>query len=487
MATDELTARRQRLEQLRKQGFDPYPSTIKRSHSIKEVREQFGELQKKVETITVCGRIMAIRKHGGSTFFTVRDDAHNLQVYCKRDVIGQDAYTSLETLDGGDFLEITGTLFVTHAGEQTVLAKIAPRIIAKALRPLPEKWHGLSDVETRYRKRYLDLLMNESVRVVHERRTEISSLIRKFLEERGFTEVETPILQQIPGGATAQPFMTHLNALDLDLYLRIAPELYLKRLLVGGFTKIFEIARCFRNEGIDHAHNPEFTNVELYQAYIDYRDLMRLVEELMADLVSKLTGSLEFNFEKYHLDFTPPYAVKDWMLVLEEILGETIEHMTDDSLRLVLIEHGVELETADGYGAMLDKAYKKLVRPNIIQPTFLIDHPIRLSPLAKRHKDKPNRAERFQLVLGGGIELVNGFSELNDPLDQRSRFDEQERLRQAGDKEAQRIDEDFLECLEYGMPPAAGLGLGLDRLAALLTNNHSLKEVILFPTLRPKS
>lgn len=486
MATDELNTRKQRLEQLREQGFDPYPSKIKRSHSIKETQEWFEELQKKGAAITVCGRIMAIRKHGGSTFFTVRDDAHDLQIYCKRDVIGEDAYASLETLDLGDFLEITGTLFVTQAGEHTLLAKIAPRLIAKALRPLPEKWHGLSDVETRYRKRYLDLLMNESARVIHERRAEMLSFIRKFLEERGFIEVETPVLQQIPGGAAARPFATHLNALDLNLYLRIAPELYLKRLLVGGFTKIFEIARCFRNEGMDHAHNPEFTQIELYQAYADYRDLMRLVEELMADLISKLTGSLEFNFEKYHLDFTPPYAIKDWTQALEEILGETIEHMTDDSLRLMLIERGVELENTDGYGAMLDKAYKKLVRPNIIQPTFLIDHPIRLSPLAKRHEDKPNRAERFQLVLGGGIELVNGFSELNDPLDQRVRFDEQERLRQAGDEEAQRTDDDFLECLEYGMPPAAGLGLGVDRLAALLTNNHSLKEVILFPTMRPK-
>ena len=486
MPTDELAMRRQRLKELMDRGIDPYPSNVLRTHSIKAVQEKFEELQKSKDRLTICGRVMAIRKHGGSTFLTVRDDGHDLQVYLKKDVIGQDGYNIIKEFDSGDFVEVTGALFLTHKGERSILSQTAPRIIAKTLRPLPEKWHGLSDVETRYRKRYLDLLMNNNVRTVNECRSEILRLTREYLYGQDFIEVETPVLQPIPGGATARPFVTHLNVLDLDLYLRVAPELYLKRLLVGGFTKIFEAAKCFRNEGMDHAHNPEFTQIELYQAYTNYRGLMSLVEDLLGFLVTKIFDSYEFKFEQKVIDFTPPIMVKDWTSLLEECLGESIAGMTDKSLRALFLKKGIELGNTRGRGAMLDQAYKKFVRPTIVQPTFLINHPVSLSPLAKRRAENPEQTERFQLVVGSGIELVNGFSELNDPIDQRARFEEQERWREAGDDEAQRLDDDFLEALEYGMPPAAGLGIGIDRLAALLTNSHSLKEVIFFPTMRPK-
>lgn len=478
--------RRQRLEQLRGQGIDPYPSSVSRTHSIKALGEQFEELQKSKGRIIICGRIMTVRKHGGSTFLTIRDDGRDIQVYLKKDVIGQDGYNIIKELDLGDFVEVAGTLFITHKGERSILSQIAPRIIVKTLRPLPEKWHGLSDVETRYRKRYLDLLMNSSVRINNECRSEILRLMREYLHRQDFIEVETPVLQPIPGGATARPFMTHLNVLDLDLYLRVAPELYLKRLLVGGFNKVFEVARCFRNEGMDHAHNPEFTQIELYQAYTNYRGLMRLVEDLMGFLVTKVFRSYEFKFEQEVIDFTPPIAVKDWMSLLKECMGESIADLSDEALRALLLRKGVELDDTIGRGMMLDQAYKKFVRPKIVQPTFLINHPVSLSPLAKRRAENSEQVERFQLVVGNGLELVNGFSELNDPIDQRVRMEEQERLREAGDDEAQRIDDDFLEALEYGMPPAAGLGIGIDRLAALLTNSHSLKEVIYFPTMKPK-
>ena len=486
MPLDEITARRQRLADIRKQGIDPYPSSARRTHEVREVLEEFENLLEKKAKIIICGRAMTIRRHGGATFITVRDNGYNLQVYCKRDIVGSADYKLIGEYDLGDFLEIAGTLFVTHKGESTLLADGPLRLLAKALRPLPEKWHGLSDVETRYRKRYLDLLMNSETRIIQLARSNIIKALRDYLDSQGFIEVETPILQSIPGGASARPFITHLNALDIDLYLRVAPELYLKRLLIGGFTKIYEVARCFRNEGIDHAHNPEFTQIELYQAYVDYSYLMNLVEELMSALIMKISGKLELTYDGQLINFKRPYAVMEWLPTLEKAMGETIGPLSDDKLRILFIENGIEIEEFDSRGTMLDKAYKKFVRPFIVQPTFLINHPVCLSPLAKRSGNNSDSAERFQLVVGGGVELVNGFSELNDPIDQRSRLEEQERLRQAGDEEAQRIDDDFLEALEYGMPPAAGLGMGIDRLAALLTGNHSLKEVIMFPTMRPK-
>ena len=482
---DELQVRRERLIALRARAIDPYPSITQRTHTIEHVAAQFTDLASRRVIVTIAGRVRAIRRHGGAAFVPVADGTGSLQLYFTKDHLGEKVFELLEYLDTGDFIEASGTLFVTKRGERSLLAS-SFSMLAKSLRPLPEKWHGLVDVEIRYRKRYLDLLANEAVRSNALRRTVIMKTLRSFLDERGFVEVETPMLQAIPGGATARPFITHLNALNIDLYLRVAPELYLKRLLVGGLPKIYEVGRCFRNEGIDHAHNPEFTQVEIYEAYVDYEQLRQRLEELLTVVVLATTGSLAVPYEGQTIDFTPPYTVNDWVEVLETALGYRIEGLDDESLRQQLIKSGVSLEKTDGRGAMLDLAYKKFVRPHLMQPTFLIDHPLCLSPLAKRHRSKADRAERFQLVLGGGVELMNGFSELNDPIDQAGRFWQQERLRRAGDEEAQWFDQDYIEALEHGMPPAAGVGIGLDRLTAVLTNNHSLKEVILFPTLRPK-
>lgn len=483
---DELVVRQESLTQLRQSGVDPYPASSTRTHSLAMALAEFDALVEKKKSITVAGRIMAIREHGGATFVVLFDGTESLQMYIKRDEVGAEAYALLERVNIGDFLESTGTMFVTHRGQRTLLVA-QYRLLVKSLRPLPEKWHGLSDVELRYRKRYLDLLVNHEVFATAKKRSAMMRALRQYLDEAGYMEVDTPVLQTLAGGATARPFQTHLNALDIDLYLRVAPELYLKRLLVAGFPKIYEIARCFRNEGMDHAHNPEFTQIELYLAYADYRELMVVVEAMLTHVVSATLGTLEVEFNGRTINFAAPYKVQDWVETLEHAIGYPVEYLTDEQMREKFLESGVDLAPSDGRGAMYDAAYKKFVRPHIVEPTFLIDHPISLSPLAKRHVDRPNRAQRFHLVAGGGMELVNGFSELNDPLDQRERLMEQERLRAAGDDEAQRLDEDFLEALEHGMPPTAGLGMGLDRLAALLTGNHSLKEVILFPTLRPKA
>ena len=482
---DEISIRRDRLKILHDLKINPYPSQSARTHDIAEILAKFNDFVSGQE-VCLAGRIMARRSHGGSTFLDLYDGSGKIQVYIKRDEVGEEAYKNLEYLDVGDFVEAIGGAFQTKKGEKSVLAKEALKLLTKTLRPLPEKWHGLNDIEIRYRKRYLDLLVNEPVKLTTLARTEIIKFIRNYFNEAGFIEVETPILQVLPGGATARPFKTHHNVLDMDLYLRVAPELYLKRLLIAGLPRVYEIAKCFRNEGIDHAHNPEFTQIELYEAYADYESLMKRLETFLSSLVLKVHGSLDVRVGKQTLDFTPPYPRLDWSDTLDQAMGEKISEIDDDHLRTKLAQNGIEVLPHEGRGAMLDGAFKKLVRPKIIQPTFLIDHPIELSPLAKKHRTKPDRVERFQLVLAEGVELMNGFSELNDPIDQRSRFEYQEKLRLAGDEEAHRIDNDFLEALEYGMPPAAGVGIGVDRLVAILTNNHNLKEVILFPTLRPK-
>lgn len=477
--------RRQALIDLRRQGINPYPAKTERTHGIDIVLSQFATLSEEKKKVTLAGRVMALRQHGGATFAVLFDGTASMQIYIKKDEVGEESYALLESINIGDFVEASGILFQTHRGERTLLVDNY-QMIAKTLRSLPEKWHGLQDVEQRYRKRYLDLLVNESVFANAKKRSAMMTSLRQYLDGAGYIEVDTPVLQTLAGGATARPFVTHLNAIDIDLYLRVAPELYLKRLLVAGFPKIYEIARCFRNEGMDHAHNPEFTQIELYLAYADYRQLMGVVEEMLTHVIFATLGSLELTIDGRVIDFSAPYKVQDWVEALDNAIGYPVENLTDDEMREKFTESGVELLPSEGRGAMYDAAYKKFVRPHIVEPTFLIDHPICLSPLAKRHVDRPNRAQRFHLVVGGGVELVNGFSELNDPIDQRERFMEQEHLRAVGDDEAQRLDEDFLEALEHGMPPTAGLGMGLDRLAALLTGNHSLKEVILFPTLRPK-
>lgn len=437
MAVSEIKKTRlKKLARLKKSGIDPYPVQSRKTHSVEDALADFDKLCQLKTKATLLGRITAVREHGGSAFIHFEDGTGKIQAYFKKDKLEKKYRFFLDYFDVGDFIEITGALFATKKGEKTVEVSDF-RMLAKSLLPLPEKWHGLQDVEERFRKRYLDLLMNPEVRKKFRLRSKIIAELRHILNGRGFLEVETPILQPIPGGALAKPFKTHLNALKMDLYLRISPELYLKRLLVGGFEKIYEIGRCFRNEGMDKHHNPDFSMLELYWAYQDRDGLMDFVESFVSDLVQRIKGSQQFSYEGKKIDCAPPWkrvGFKD-----------------------------IDFEK--------DKA-------KIIQPTFVVDHPVEMAILAKARKDNPGQAHRFQLVVAG-IEMMNGFSELNDPVEQEKRFKEAK-------IETERKDKDFLQALQYGMPPAAGLGMGLDRLAVLLTDSHALREAILFPTMRPK-
>ncbi len=494
MPLDEAIHRRAKLEKLKELGLNPYPAKVERTHTIAAVLAYFDELERKKEAIAIVGRLRSRREHGGASFAHLEDGTGRLQLHLRKDVLGATNYENFLSLaDVGDFLEVSGTLFVTKRGERTLEAR-SFKIISKALLPLPEKWHGLSDVEIRYRKRYLDLAANPEVRALFEKRSLLLRAIREFFDMRGFLEMDTPVLQPIAGGAAAKPFITHHNALDADFFLRIAPELYLKRLLVGGFEKVYEIARCFRNEGIDHLHNPEFTQIEFYEAYADYNDHMSLVEELITHLLARLGMAATITYDKHEINLTPPYPRRSFREVMKEMAGIDIEKFMvrsrspRENIRALSAEAerlGVQIPAGSSHGKILDEIFKSLVRPKIIQPIFIVDYPIELSPLAKRKPDNPDYVERFQFLLGGGIELVNAFSELNDPVDQRERFEEQQRARKAGDEEAHELDENFIEALEVGMPPAAGCGMGIDRLSALLFNAHNIKEVILFPALRP--
>lgn len=484
---DERVIRLQRLQQLKEAGIEPYPSWNGRTHTTAEARGLFDKLAKKNALVTLAGRLRSIRNQGGSTFAHLEDGAGRMQIYLKKDAIGELTYEHFGTfIDIGDFVAVTGTLFTTKRGEQTLLVS-GWQLLTKSLETLPEKWHGLKDIELRYRKRYLDLLANPEARRVSEMRIKIVRMIRKFFDGRGFLEVDTPILQPLAGGATAEPFVTHHNALDIDLYLRIAPELYLKRLLVGGFERVYEIARCFRNEGIDPSHNPEFTQVEVYQAYATHEDLMAMMEEFFKFLFSELGVSPNFVYQGHAVDMTPPYPRKKFRELLIEYGGIDIEEFPNQkTLYAAAKKRKVEVTTKDSRAKIMDECIKTLVRPHVWNPVYMIDHPVELSPLSKEKADDPRYVERVQLLVGGGFELWNGFSELNDPIDQEKRFDEQEKMRSAGDTEAQRKDTDFISALRVGMPPAAGLGMGIDRLVGLLTDQHNIKETILFPTLKPE-
>lgn len=483
--SDQEQARRQKLEQLRSAGVDPYPARIGDRTLIGEIRLKFASLSKAARTLTIAGRVLALRLHGGSMFVDLDDGSGRIQSYLMHDALGSAYEQLVQTLDLGDFLEVKGVAFTTKRGEQSIKASQAT-IISKALRPLPEKWHGLSDVEVRYRHRELDLIANDQVRQTLVARGKITDAIRNFLTAEKFLEVETPILQPIPGGATARPFVTHHNALNADLYLRVAPELYLKRLIIGGLERVFEISRCFRNEGIDHLHNPEFTQVELYAAYTDYEWMMALTERLLHQAASAVHGASSFSYSGQIIKLPKKFPRMTFRESIIEFGGPDIETINDDkALASAAKKLGVDVAASDHRAAIIDGIFKTVVRPKILQPVFIVDHPIELSPLAKKKSD-PRYTERFQLLVAGS-ELANAFSELNDPIDQRERFKSQEALRTRGDEEAQRVDEDFLEAMEYGMPPTSGLGLGVDRLTMLLTDNHSIKEVIAFPTLKPKA
>lgn len=471
--------RLKKLANLQSFGIDAYPGKgLVGRILIREVLENFADFEQVKREIILAGRLRALRLHGALAFVTLQDVSGSLQLFFKKEELGEEVYSLFsDNLDMGDFIEAVGELFITQKGEKTLLVKKF-KILTKALNQLPDKWHGLLDVEERFRRRYLDILMNEETKKCFEARSEIIKNIRKFLEMRNFLEVETPILQTLPGGALARPFKTHLNALDVDLCLRVAPELYLKRLLVAGFEKVYELGRCFRNEGMDKSHNPDFTMLEFYWAYADYEQLMKLTEELFEFLLPEL----EIEYQGKKIDLSSPFkkiTMRD--LLLREFKID-IDKAGEKEILAELAKQNVKPE--DGKHCRAIDALFKVVRPKLIEPTFVIDHPLEMSPLAKEKTDvglKKHYAERFQLIVGG-LEIVNAYTELNDPQEQAKRLKEQVSLH----GEDIRYDQDFIEALEYGMPPAAGWGMGIDRLIMLLTNSASLREVILFPAMREK-
>ena len=487
--SDEREARLEKLEALRAAGIEPYPTISERTHTAAEALAQYDELQ--ARQITVAGRLMSIRDQGGSVFAHIEDGTGRIQVYFKKNVLGPEEFRRLKLLDPGDFIEARGTLFTTHRGEKS-LAVEGYRVLAKALRPLPAKGPGgelkLYEPETRYRKRYLDLLANrETVVPVFIARARILTAMREFLNARGFIEVETPILQPLYGGATARPFTTHHNTLDRDLYLRIASELYLKRLIAGGMERVYEIGPNFRNEGIDREHNPEFTVMEFYQAYADYEDVMRIVEEMYAYIAERVLGTTRFGYLGVPLELAPPWQRLTLREAIREHTGIDYEqYPARDELAAQMRERGYTVDERLGRGKLIDQLKDSIMRgpeAKIKGPIILYDYPQEISPLAKAKPGHPGVAERFQ-AYAGGLELCNCFTELNSPLEQRARFEEQARLRARGDEEAQVLDEDFIEALEMGMPPTGGYGGGIDRLTMLLTNQPTIREVILFPTMR---
>jgi lysyl-tRNA synthetase class 2 len=487
-SSEQAEVRKQKLAKLKDSGAVVYPNDFKPTHSASEIVARYGEasdedLSAAPRDIRIAGRVMAIRRMGKASFFHLQDRRGRLQVYVQQNKLGEEGYALFRSLDLGDIVGVWGRLFRTRTKELT-LDVDGLRLITKCLRPLPEKWHGLADVEARYRQRYLDLMVNSDVREVFEKRSRIIRLLRRFFEERDFLEVETPMMQSIPGGAAARPFITHHNTLDMELYLRVAPELFLKRLLVGGFEKVFELNRNFRNEGTSVRHNPEFTMLEFYQAYATFADLMQLTEELFVCLAKEVVGSLKVPYGDHLVDLTPPWRR---LTIPEAIMlhGGAAENdvRSLEGLHNFAKRKGVHVDSSAPYGNALVEVFEQVAEAQLIQPTFMIGYPIEVSPLARKNDQNPTLVDRFELYIAGR-ELANAFSELNDPADQRQRFLEQMEARKAGDDTANPIDDDYVRALEYGMPPAAGEGIGIDRLVMLLTNSPSIRDVILFPLLR---
>jgi len=479
--------RRAKLDRIRARGINPYPSSYHRSHTTQQaialLKEQKKDLSGKQEVI-VAGRIMAIRSMGKIFFLDIRDGAGKLQLYLHRDHLNEANLKLLKELDIGDIIGASGELFYTKSGEPTLeVAELT--LLAKSLRPLPEKWHGLQDVDIRYRQRYLDLISNPEAKETFRVRSRIIAAIRDFLNRRGFLEVETPMLQPSAGGALARPFITHHHTLDHDFYLRIALELHLKRLIVGGFDRVYELGRTFRNEGISTKHNPEFTMLESYQAYADYNDVMNMLEEMVSGIVRKISGKYKIKFGDDTINFKPPWPRLELRQAIIKYCGIDFNKFPDaDSLRAEMQKLDIEVDPTKDRGRLIDELISTFVEPNLIQPTFLVDYPVEMSPLAKKKPDDERLVERFE-AFAGGMEIANAFTELNDPIEQRRRFKRQlEKHHQ--EAEVETIDEDFLLALEYGMPPTGGLGVGIDRLVMLLTNQQSIREVILFPQLREK-
>jgi lysyl-tRNA synthetase, class II len=486
--SDLLIKRREKIEELRQNNINPFPNGFRVLHTVHDIRsaiEKSPEPPTESEpTFITAGRMMAINNFGKSAFIRFRDRTGQFQAYIRKDRIGDEAYRVFKQLDIGDFVGLKGGVFQTRTGEWTLLARELV-LLCKATRPLPEKFHGLRDPEKRYRQRYIDLVMNADVREIFLKRSRIIQLIREFFIGREFLEVETPMMQPIPGGAEATPFKTHHNALDMDLYLRIAPELYLKRLVVGGFERVFEINRNFRNEGVSTQHNPEFTMLEFYQAYATYSDLMDLTEELIRSVAEEITGSTKFSYQGETIDVSGQWRRMPLFSALVELGGIDRALLNDkQGLLEFATRNGVQVTKTGQLGKVITKLFDALVEPKLIQPTFITGYPAEVSPLSRRSDQEPDLTERFELFIAGR-EIANGFSELNDPFDQYQRFAQQVEGRAAGDEEAHRMDDDYIEALEYAMPPTAGEGIGIDRLVMLLTDAASIREVILFPHMKP--
>lgn len=486
MALDDFRkVRIEKVATLRDAGVDAYPATAERTHRIGEALAQFDALSEAATPVTVVGRVLAQRGHGGLTFLDLDDGSGVIQALIGADRIGQEAYDFfISVIDIGDFVQISGALATTKRGEKSIEARDW-KMLTKSIRPLPEKWHGLQDVEERYRARYLDLIFNADVKAKFLRRFEVLRLVRQFFMTNGYLEVETPTLQVIPGGATARPFMTHMNDLDLDLYLRVAPELYLKRLLVGGFERVFEIGKNFRNEGMDREHNPEFTMLEAYAAYQDHEWLMSLTEDLFIAVATEIFGKPEIPYQGKTITLAKPFRRMTFNDLVKEASGLDYEEASTEEFAARAKELEIVVDKAMTKSNLADEIYKKTLRQAMIDPVFVTEHPLELSPLSKKIPNT-EKVARFQLLIGG-LEMTNGFAELNDPLDQLGRLEEQQAQREGGNEEAQRMDTDFIQALEYGMPPAAGIGIGIDRLCALLTDSHSIRDILLFPTMKPKS
>ena len=487
MALDEIRQKKlEKIEKLKKVGIDPYPASSGRTHEIVQALLLFDSLSADKAELVLVGRIMAKREHGGSMFFDVKDGTGQIQAYLKQDVVGEEVFKTFnELFDIGDFVEIQGTVFKTKKDEKTLEVK-QYKLLTKALLPLPEKWHGLQDTEERLRLRYLDLIMDDEIKQLFIKKSKFWNSVRQFLTEEGGLEVETPVLEKIPGGADAEPFKTHLNALDIDLYLRISLELNLKRLIVGGYDKVFEIGRIFRNEGIDREHLQDYTQMEMYWAYHDYKKLMEIIEKLYRKIIRETLGTLTQKCQDNEIDWGNngnSWPEVDYYEIFKEKTGINLKNASEKELKKYAEGEGIDISQHVGRGRLIDVIFKKKVRPFIIQPSFLVRPPVDIEPLAKRWPEDPERVERFQ-VMAGGTELGKGFSELNDPIDQTKRFEEQTRLREAGDKEAQRMDQDFIQTLEYGMPPTAGFGMS-ERLFAFLMDKP-VRETVFFPLMRPK-
>jgi lysyl-tRNA synthetase, class II len=489
---DIIDIRKDKIRDLKQSGIDLYPNDFTVTHTVKDIQHavanQDTAVAAEIATIKTAGRIMAINRFGKSAFIRFKDRTGQMQAYVRQDRVGNDAYALFKQMDIGDFAGMTGSMFQTKTGEWTLLAD-SVKLLSKAIRPLPEKFHGLKDPEKRYRQRYLDLIINPEVSQIFIRRSRLVQSIRNFLIDRDFLEVETPMMQPIAGGAEAKPFQTHHNALDMDLYLRIAPELYLKRLVTGGFERVFEINRNFRNEGISTQHNPEFTMLEFYQAYATYKDLMALTEEMFQQASLHVTGSVEVQYQGQQIDFASPWKQMTLYAALESIAGID-PAMFDQREKLMELALSNGITFGNKYemqamppGKILTKLFDVLVEPKLIQPTFITGYPVSVSPLSRRSKENPDITDRFELFIAGR-EIANGFSELNDPEDQRARFLRQVQDREAGDEESHMMDEDYIKALEYGMPPTAGEGIGIDRLAMLLTDSPSIRDVILFPHMK---